>query len=125
MKRLFLSAISILLVTACGGDAPRSRYPELPPNCPVTLYHGAPMGRTVNIGPVNATCDEDVSDDDCLRTLEDQVCKLGGDIVWGVADKPRMDLGKKKFNGRAAHTRAGSDPGKEIVTDAGVDLRAQ
>ncbi|MEO7113775.1 MAG: hypothetical protein ABI183_25270, partial [Polyangiaceae bacterium] len=100
MRYLFLSSISILLITACGGE-PRSRYPELPPGCTVALYHGAPQGRTVNIGPVNASCDQDVSDADCLRTLEDQVCKLGGDIVWGVGD-PHLDLGKKKLNGRAA-----------------------
>lgn len=123
MKALFLSAISICLVTACGGDERPSRYPAREPGCAVALYHGAPQGRTVNIGPVNATCDQDVSDDDCIRTLEDQVCKIGGDIVWGVDDKPRMDIGKKKFNGRAAHTREGHDPGKEIVTDGGVDLR--
>jgi hypothetical protein len=113
MKALFLSAISILLITACGGNEHPSRYPAREPGCTVALYHGAPIGRTVNIGPVNASCDQDVSDTDCLRTLEDQVCKLGGDLVWGVDENPKLDLGHKKFNGRAAHTRA-SD------TDAGA-----
>jgi hypothetical protein len=123
----FLSGISLLAlvsIAACGGDAPRSRYPAREPGCAVTLYHGAPQGRTVNIGPVNASCDQDVSDADCLRTLEDQACKLGGDVVWGVDETPRLDLGHKKFNGRAAHTREGHDPGAAAaaapVADAGT-----
>ncbi len=58
-----------------------------------------------NIGPVTATCAEDIKDDDCLRTLKDQACKLGGDIVWGVDDVPSRALGKKKVAGRAAHTK--------------------
>ncbi len=121
MKYLFLSSISILAIIGCGGDSPRSRYPEREPGCAVTLYHGAPLGRTVNIGPVYASCDQDVSDADCLRTLEDQVCKLGGDLVWGVDETPKLDLGKKKWNGRAAHTRAGYDAGTEIMIDAGAN----
>jgi phage terminase large subunit-like protein len=123
MKRLFLSAISfscLVGASACGGDAPRSRYPALPPNCPVTLYHGAPQGRTVNIGPVNAACDQDVADADCLRTLEDEVCKLGGDVVWGVDETPRLDFGKKKYSGRAAHTRA-SNPASAASSAAAPD----
>ena len=126
MKALFLSAISIcalgLILGACGSDERRSRYPEREPGCAVTLYHGAPQGRTVNIGPVNASCDESVSDADCLRTLEDQVCKIGGDVVWGVDENPKLDLGHKKWNGRAAHTRASSPAGASSTwIDASVN----
>lgn len=60
---------------------------------------------TENIGPVSATCGADTKDDDCLRTLKDETCKLGGDVVWGVEDAPSMSLGKKKLSGRAAHTK--------------------
>lgn len=103
MTRLVL--VSLVALAACGGQERPSRYPARPPGCAVTLYHGVPHGKTVNIGPVSASCDEDVSDADCIRTLEDQVCKIGGDVVWGVDDTPKMDLGHKKFSGRAAHTR--------------------
>lgn len=95
-------------VYACGGDERPSRYPPREPNCQVQVFYGAPTMRTVNIGSVNASCADDVSDADCIRTLQDQVCKLGGDVVWGVDEHPRMELGKKKFNGRAAHTRDSS-----------------
>jgi len=110
MKALHFKSISVcgavLVMVACGGEERHSRFPPRQPGCAVTLYHDAPPGRTVNIGPVSASCDEDVSDADCLRTLEDQVCKIGGDVVWGVSDAPKLDLGKKKWNGRAAHTRS-------------------
>ena len=125
MNRLFLSAISLFVLVACGGDDHRSRYPAREPGCAVTLYHGAPQGRTVNIGPVNASCDQDVSDADCLRTLEDQVCKIGGDVVWGVDENPRVDLGKKKWNGRAAHTRASAPAGtSSINASSGIPVEA-
>jgi hypothetical protein len=70
----------------------------------VQVFHEAPTGPTTNIGPVHASCGADVADADCLRTLEDQVCKLGGDLVWGVADKPRIWGDKNFWEGRAAHT---------------------
>lgn len=74
------------------------------------VYPEAPSEQTDNIGPVSASCDETVSDDDCLRTLKDQACKLGADIVWGVEPNPTVEGGKKKFSGRAAHTRTPTTP---------------
>jgi hypothetical protein len=58
-----------------------------------------------NIGPVKALCDRDDSRETCLRELEDQVCLLGGDVLWQV-DGPAPDADKQKMFGRAAHTRA-------------------
>jgi hypothetical protein len=69
--------------------------------------------RTDNLGPVMASCSPDVSDADCVRQLQDEACKLGGDVVWGVPDKPTQDGGKNLWFGRAAHTTSGaSTPGK-------------
>jgi len=39
-----------------------------------------------------------------LRELKDQVCKLGGDVVWGVEPEPEHVDGRWKYHGRAAHT---------------------
>jgi len=61
---------------------------------------------TDNIGSVTAICGEDIGDEACFRTLKDETCKLGGDVVWGVAEKPSVSLGKKKLAGRAAHTKS-------------------
>ncbi|MEO8797222.1 MAG: hypothetical protein ABI551_04995 [Polyangiaceae bacterium] len=123
MNRLVLASL-VLGIAACGGQERPSRYPPREPGCAVTLYHGAPHGKTVNIGPVSASCNDDISDADCLRTLEDQVCKIGGDVVWGVDDTPKMDLDHKKFSGRAAHTRespaTASSNGAGSSSDAGI-----
>jgi hypothetical protein len=81
------------------------KYPPREPGCEVQIFAEAPSYPTDNIGPVSATCDESVSDADCGRTLKDQACKIGADTVWGVSDNPTKQLGKKKFFGRAAHTK--------------------
>jgi hypothetical protein len=62
---------------------------------------------TDNIGPVMASCDSSVSDADCLRTMKDEACKLGADLVWGVEDVTDKNPNKKRISGRAAHTKQG------------------
>jgi hypothetical protein len=96
----------LALVVACGSPPPsNAKYPPRPEGCDVRIYPDIPPGQTDNIGPVQASCDESISNTDCLRTLRDQACKLGADVIWGVDDVPKLELGKKKFSGRAAHTR--------------------
>lgn len=93
-------------VAACGAAAaPTGPHPPRAEGCEVTVSEEPPSVATDNIGTVNATCGDDVSDADCLRTLKDQACKLGADVVWGVSPTPKMELGKKKLSGRAAHSK--------------------
>lgn len=107
MVRFF--ALGAILVVGCGGPSkPPGKYPPRPEGCDITLFHDAPTVPTDNIGSVSATCGEDVKDADCMRTLKDEACKLGADVVWGIEDKPSISLGKKKYDGRAAHTKAGA-----------------
>jgi len=97
-----------MMLACCGGAAPLAsdaRYPARPEGCAVKVFHGSPSMPAYNIGAVHARCAFDVSDADCLRTLEDQVCKLGGDIVWGVPDKPGVFGEKNVWDARAAHTK--------------------
>jgi hypothetical protein len=63
--------------------------------------------QTENIGGVTAVCTETLSDEECLRQLKDEVCKLGGDVAWGVPAKPTLEGGKKRLSARAAHTVEG------------------
>ncbi len=80
------------------GFAPRAK------GCEVKIYPDGPTVPTENIGPVSATCAQDVPDAECARALQDQVCELGGDVVWGVG--PSVAAGMKKvLSGRAAHTK--------------------
>src|SRR5690606_13973452 len=93
----------------CGSSAPPSVYHAREPGCDVQIYREAPTVASENIGPVSAVCSDDTADEECLRELKDQTCKLGGDIVWGVDDKPTVSGGKKRYAGRAAHTSAPGD----------------
>jgi hypothetical protein len=72
--------------------------------CTVQVFDDAPSMKTENIGPVRALCDTDDSREACLRELEDQVCLLGGDILWQV-EGPTQGGDKQRMSGRAAHTR--------------------
>lgn len=107
-----LAFTSALVVAGCGSSTPTdgSKFPPRPEGCDVQLFHEAPNVRTSNIGRVSTTCDEILSDEECLRGLMDEACKLGADVVWGVADKPTIKGTKKTFSGRAAHTATETTP---------------
>jgi len=99
-------ALPIILLAACASPPEKApQYPPREPNCEVRVFPERPGYDTDNIGPVSATCDESISDTDCMRTLMDQACKIGADTIWGVSDKPELKYGKKLFNGRAAHQK--------------------
>lgn len=100
-----LLALLILLAGCASQPEKPSKYPPQKEGCEVEIFQDTPTKQTDNIGPVSASCDASVSDQDCLRTLKDEACKLGGNVVWGVEPNPTMQLGKKKFFGRAAHTK--------------------
>jgi hypothetical protein len=72
--------------------------------CSVQVFDGAPPMAVENIGPVAALCDPDDSKEVCLRELEDQVCRVGGDVLWEVEGR-LVDGGKQHERGRAAHTK--------------------
>ena len=96
----------LIVLASCGSKQEQpSKYPPQKEGCEVQIFQETPTTQTDNIGPVSATCDESVPDQDCLRTLKDEACKLGANIVWGVEPNPTKQLGKKKFFGRAAHTK--------------------
>jgi hypothetical protein len=78
------------------------------PGCAVQVFVDAPPKATDNIGEVAATCSPDDSKDVCLRELEDQVCRLGGDVLWQM-DGPTLyatsNGNRQRMHGRAAHTK--------------------
>jgi hypothetical protein len=108
MQVLLASLVIAFGLGACGGGSAKeqaAKYPARQSGCEIQIFPENPSYQTDNIGPVQASCDESVSDSDCLRTLKDEACKLGADTVWGVNDNPTRQLGRKKFFGRAAHQK--------------------
>jgi hypothetical protein len=102
--------LALILTSGCASSpSTPSAYPAREEGCDVQVFQDAPTIATENIGPVSAVCGDDIGDDECLRELKDQTCKLGGDVVWGVADKPTVSGGKKRYSGRAAHTAVAGD----------------
>jgi tetrameric-type glycyl-tRNA synthetase alpha subunit len=102
---LIAAGVLAAFVIACGGGGGSSKYPSRPDGCDITMFPQAPHQATENIGPVSATCDDFVKKEECIRTLKDQACKLGGDVIWGVDEQGTQEDGKIKFHGRAAHTK--------------------
>jgi hypothetical protein len=68
------------------------------------VYKDVPAVPTQNVGPVRAWCDRDDSKERCLRELEDQVCLLGGDVLWQV-EGPAMEGDRQFWHGRAARQK--------------------
>jgi hypothetical protein len=79
-------------------------YGPRPSGCDVQIFSEAPPMNTENIGIVTAHCAEDVSEQDCMRTLKDKACELGADVVWGVGP-PVLKNARKVLSGRAVHTK--------------------
>jgi hypothetical protein len=81
--QVWAAALVASAVVACGGSAPDARYPAHEDGCPVKLYPG-PAGIPVDdLGVVQVDCP---AGGKCERRLMDQVCHLGGDVMWGTAD---------------------------------------
>jgi hypothetical protein len=77
--------------------------------CPVQVFADAPNIPTENVGPVTALCSTDDSKDVCLRELQDQVCLLGGDVVWQMEGPTTISTSegyRQRMRGRAAHSKA-------------------
>ena len=110
--RRWVEAVAILALSAvavgvaCGGGSTLdARYPKRAEGCDVKIYHDTPDVPTDNLGPVQARCAEEFTEEQCLRTLKDAVCAMGGDVAWGVNDAPVKENGKNKWFGRGAHTK--------------------
>ena len=103
---LLAASLCCCTLVACASEPKTpSKYPARQPGCEVQIFPEEPSYQTDNIGPVQASCDDSISDEECLRELKDQACKLGADTVWGVNDPPTRAAGKKRYSGRAAHQK--------------------
>jgi hypothetical protein len=100
------NALTATVLVGHAAHTKRATQGPREPGCAVRVVtDGAPV-HTENIGPVTALCSPDDSEEVCTRALLDQVCLLGGDVIWQV-DGPTPEATsngmKQRMNGRAAH----------------------
>jgi hypothetical protein len=110
-RSIAAAALSVLSLLACGGGTKTDpRYPPRDAGCQMQVFIGKiPQGlpKYDDLGRVDAICGSDISQKDCLRELQDQACKLGGDLLYDVPDQPaRPSPDKVRYEARVAHTRA-------------------
>ena len=67
-----LAALVVLTLTGCPAPEKDARFPARAEGCAVQVFPDTPSMPTDNIGPVMATCGQDISNDDCLRTLKER-----------------------------------------------------
>jgi hypothetical protein len=105
---VFATLSAFALVACSGGAKTDPRYPPRAAGCEVQIFNAKIPGsiKYDDLGRVDAICGNDISEKDCLRELQDQACKLGGDLLYDVPTEPaRPSPDKVKYNARAAHTR--------------------
>lgn len=102
------SAIGSTTLVAHAAHSKRATQGPRERGCAVQVFTDRPPGSIENIGPVTALCSPDDSRDVCLRELSDQVCLLGGDLLWqvdGPAPEDTQNGPKQRMRGRAAHAK--------------------
>jgi hypothetical protein len=108
------AAIAVLVLCAsCGGGGAKSPYPPQERGCNVTVFEGVPPFPTANIGTVVAWCPETDTREACMRELQDQVCLLGGNVLWeieGPTSQASSTGTKQRMRGRAAHSKQSPSP---------------
>jgi hypothetical protein len=101
------NALTATSMVAHAAHSRRATQGPREPGCAVKVFDmptGSPPMKVENIGPVKGWCDERDEREVCLRVIEDEVCKLGGDVLWQL-EGPTLQGNKQWMSGRAAHTR--------------------
>jgi hypothetical protein len=102
------NALNASTLTGHAAHSRRATQGPRPVGCPVQVYRTALSMPNENVGPVTALCDPDDSPERCLRVLQDEACKLGGDLLWQI-DGPTLENTQngpmQRMHGRAAHTK--------------------
>jgi hypothetical protein len=83
-------------------EGPRER------GCNVQVFTDTLPTAIENIGAVTSLCSTADSREVCLREIEDQVCLLGGNVLWqaeGPTPEATSEGNKLRMRGRAAHTK--------------------
>ena len=111
-------ALALALGMNCATPNPNAaKYPPRPGGCKVRVFHTPTPGvkEWDDLGIAHVDCPLDVGSVQCLRRLQLDACRMGGDILYDVPKKPlRPTEQGMVYTGHVAHT-------KERVEDAGKD----
>ncbi len=102
-----LAAVALTCATARSPNA--AKYPPRPRGCRVHVYDGAAPGVKDwdDLGIARVECPLDVGRVQCMARLREEVCRMGGDLLYDVPRKgARPGEQAMVFQGHAAHTRA-------------------
>jgi hypothetical protein len=80
---------------------PGGRYAARDKNCVVQTLQSAPTGPYDDLGTVTIDCWTG-GDDGCRQELLDEVCRRGGDTMWGLGD---LAPSTTKLAARVARTK--------------------
>jgi hypothetical protein len=109
-------ALALVLAMNCGTTSPNAaKYPPRPGGCKVRVFHSPTpdVKEWDDLGVAHVDCPLDVGSVQCLRRLQMDACRMGGDILYDVPKKPlRPTEQGMVYTGHVAHT-------KERVEDAG------
>jgi len=84
-RRAAALALWAAAALGCGMFGPGGRYHRRDPSCAVTTLDAAPAAPHDDLGIVSVDCwagDEA----GCKELFLDEVCRRGGDVVWGLGD---------------------------------------
>jgi hypothetical protein len=140
MTKVLFRVSAMLGFAACAGqpvvhpDVRAPKYPPRPPHCALSLVH-APTPDVLawdDLGTAAVTCHIDIGLPRCLELFRAEACRMGGDIVYALPEKPyRPHEQAIVYRGRVAHTRlradapaAGSSPAAPALPSADRDLEA-
>lgn len=91
----------------CSLFAPGGRYYHRDRSCVVKTLSGAPQGAVDDLGMVTVDCWTG-DNDGCRQELLDEVCRRGGDVVWGLGGSAPST---SKLAAHVARTRRTADGG--------------
>jgi hypothetical protein len=102
------------------------KYPPRPGGCKLRVFHGLPdLKEWDDLGIAHVDCQLDLGRVQCLQRLKMEACRLGGDILYDVPQKPLRPTDQGMvYTGHVAHSKtpdagnAGQD--QDDVADGGL-----
>jgi hypothetical protein len=96
--------------------ATAGKYPRRPANCKLQVFHSPAPGVAAwdDLGVAEVGCYLDVGVQQCMQRLKEEACRMGGDIIYNVPNKPARPKDQVLvYRAQVAHTRSSDKKGVE------------